>query len=837
MHVYLGTKNELTMPPFRPLIFPSLALLGVFVTFAQAQEARIDVHAGQVVHRLSPYLTGACIEDVNHEIYGGLYSQMIFGESFQEPGPAVSLSGFAAYGGGWQAKGAELWAEGGDGPKLIREGQAFSTGEASVDVLFPDNRGGNAGLIVKVSGPGKGADRFNGYEVALDPTGHLVLGRHRQNFEPIRNIPCDVPINQWIKLAARMTERTLEVSVNGKSLITYEDTEHPLSSGSVGLRTWQRSAHFRNMRIGAGGATEQVRFEPATKPGWGEGVSGMWRPVRRGTADGQFALETQGCFTGRQSQQITFAGGTGELGIENEGLNRWGMAFFKGKSYEGYIWARALKQANVFVALESRDGTRVYASRKLRVTGSDWQRLDFKLSPNSADPGGRFTILLKEPGSVVVGHAFLEPGAWGRFKGLPDRKDVAEGLIDQGVTVLRYGGSMVNHAEYRWKKMIGPRDRRPPSVGTWYPHSSNGWGIFDFLNFCEAAGFLAIPDLNMDETASDMADFIEYANGPAHSPWGRKRAADGHRAPYRLKQVELGNEEAVNEQYWQRFKPVAEAIWAKDPDIILVVGDFFYNKVITDPLSFEGGAVKTLAAHKKILDLAREHNREVWFDIHVGTEQPPQPGRLEGEKSFIAQLGALSPGAKFQVVIFELNAGNHAVKRALANACAINEVERIGEKMAVTCSANCLQPDRQNDNDWNQGLLFLNPSKVWLQPPGYVTRMISRNYEPLLVKSEVQSPGNALNVNAKRSEDGRTLVLQVVNIGDQPLPTLIRLDGFTPSKAIAAVEELSGSLEAVNTALAPNVITPKRSEWRHGLAGGNMSYAFKPHSFTILQFN
>ena len=30
-------------------------------------------------------MTGSCIEDVNHEIYGGIYSQMIFGESFQEP--------------------------------------------------------------------------------------------------------------------------------------------------------------------------------------------------------------------------------------------------------------------------------------------------------------------------------------------------------------------------------------------------------------------------------------------------------------------------------------------------------------------------------------------------------------------------------------------------------------------------------------------------------------------------------------------------------------------------------------------------------------------------------
>ncbi len=35
---------------------------------------------------------------------------------------------------------------------------------------------------------------------------------------------------------------------------------------------------------------------------------------------------------------------------------------------------------------------------------------------------------------------------------------MAEALISQGITVLRYGGSMVNNPEYRWKKMTGPRD-------------------------------------------------------------------------------------------------------------------------------------------------------------------------------------------------------------------------------------------------------------------------------------------------------------------------------------------------------------------------------------------
>ena len=44
----------------------------------------IRVQPEQVTGQISPYLTGACIEDVNHEIYGGIYSQLIFGESFEE---------------------------------------------------------------------------------------------------------------------------------------------------------------------------------------------------------------------------------------------------------------------------------------------------------------------------------------------------------------------------------------------------------------------------------------------------------------------------------------------------------------------------------------------------------------------------------------------------------------------------------------------------------------------------------------------------------------------------------------------------------------------------------
>jgi hypothetical protein len=143
--------------------FPSL-IVGLLLGcgMAAAQEAEVTVHANQVSHRVSRYLTGACIEDVNHEIYGGLYSQMIFGESFQEPPPVWPLKGFTAYGGRWVAKDGAVSGAGGDGPKLISDEAAFAAGEVGVEMFLPERKGGNAGLIVKVSEPGVGGDKFTG---------------------------------------------------------------------------------------------------------------------------------------------------------------------------------------------------------------------------------------------------------------------------------------------------------------------------------------------------------------------------------------------------------------------------------------------------------------------------------------------------------------------------------------------------------------------------------------------------------------------------------------------------------------------------------------------------
>ena len=817
--------------------WPLLLLVGLLPAAAPAQDATIRVRADRPGPAVTPHLTGACIEDVNHEIYGGISSQMVFGESFGEP-PVAAVAGFVAHGGAWAVDGDVARVAAGDGPKLLAEAAPVLDGEVAVQVRFDDARPGLAGLIVRVDGAGVGADHFRGYEVSLDPSRQLlVFGRHRQNWEPLREAPCAVPVGRWVDLIVRLKGPAVEVSVDGRQVLRFEDRDHALGAGAVGLRTWRKDASFRWLRVHDGPRDEAIPIAVADPAGAG-GTSGMWRVVRRGSAAGALALEADRPFVGAQSQRITLLAGDGAIGAENRGLNRQGMGFVAAKPYEGALWLRADRPTEVRVAAETGDGSRTLAEATITATSPEWTRYEFALTPSDADAAGRLAITLRQPGSVVVGFASLQPGPWGRYKGLPVRRDVAEALVESGVTVMRLGGLMANADGYRWKNMIGPRDRRQPYRGYWYPHSSNGWGIVEFLDLCEAAGFLPIVDLNLDESPQDLADFLEYANGPADSPWGRRRAEAGHPAPYRLKYVELGNEEAVDATYWRKFRPLAEAAWARDPGVILIVGDFEYRRPIVDPTNFEGAPrIRSLAAHKEILDLAKARGRSVWFDVHIWNHSPKDaPGRIAALQTFDAALGKLSPGADFRVCVLEENATNHDVRRAVAHGETVNGLMRLGDRVPVVCAANALQPDGQNDNGWDQGLVFLDPAGAWLQPPAYVTQMIRRYYLPRVVEAAATGEDGDLDVVATRAEDGSALVLQVANTGTRARPARIALDGFAPKRPVAAVEQLAGPWDAANTADEPTRVAARRSEWRHEIDRGVVRTTFPPRSFTVLRF-
>ena len=583
-----------------------------------------------------------------------------------------------------------------------------------------------------------------------------------------------------------------------------------------------------------GGIYSQLIFgegfqEPASQPG----ISSMWRSLTTGTASGSFALTTETPFQGRQSQRLTFSAGAGELGIENRGLNRWGIHFKAGGSVAGHAYLRGSGGAAVTFAAESADGA-VFAETSATLNGAGWQRYDFTLTPNTDSAAGRFALKLKAPGTVDVGYVYLEPGAWGRYQDLPVRKDIADAIVAQHCTVLRYGGAAILAADYRWKNMVGPRAERPTFKGFWYAQETNGFGIIEFLSLAEAAGMLGIPTFNIDETPADMADFVEYVNGDTASTWGARRVADGHAKPFDIDRIELGNEQLINASFAKKFNDLAAAIWAKDPSMVLTIGDMSYHHVIGNPDQVTGSesGLTTLLPYQTILDFAEQHHGHLAIDLHTWTDTPEQVGtEVDAIASFDYWVHRYNPAVSYELNIYELNANHHDLGRALGNALAIGLLEQHGDRVRVVTSANALQADGQNDDGWDQGLVFYDTQRSWLQPPAYVTRMIADDFAPTVVGSVSNNP--YLTVTAKLKD--QALLLEVVNSSGSAQAPRIRLRGFTPKSTKAQVSVLSGARGARNDAAQVDLVSPQSSSATVSVTDGSLSYSFAPNSFTVLQ--
>jgi hypothetical protein len=180
------------------------------------------------------------------------------------PRPRFPLEGFKEYAGRWQVNGEEVSVDWGHGHKLVSNYPAFSTGEVGVEMFLPARGGdGDAGLILKVQDAGVGVDNFIGYGVYLSTGWQIVeIGRHRHNWERLQYKPFRLATGRFVPVVVRLGKTSLEVLVDDKSVLTYEDRVHPLPSGQIGLRVFRQTCRFRKLWVKTGGRKTTLPFGP-----------------------------------------------------------------------------------------------------------------------------------------------------------------------------------------------------------------------------------------------------------------------------------------------------------------------------------------------------------------------------------------------------------------------------------------------------------------------------------------------------------------------------------------------------------------------------------------------
>lgn len=566
-----------------------------------------------------------------------------------------------------------------------------------------------------------------------------------------------------------------------------------------------------------------------------EQISRYWSKVISGSAKGKYTLKRGDAYMGRQNQVITFDGDNGEIGLTNAGLNKMGINLEAGKPYDGILRVKSNGSKKIYLSLRDAKG-KVLAEKPymLKGDGSD-EKVTFELTPLASDAKGQFGISLKEKGEVELGFAFMQPGEWGRVKGLPVRKMMVDALKKQGISVIRYNGSMVDVGVdtylYRWKKMIGPIDERRICFRNGFnPYATHTFGIIEMLQVAEALGAQCMIGMNINETYEDIRDFVEYVNGDVNTKWGALRAKHGHPAPYNLKHIQVHNEQHITRGYVEGMKKFASAAWEVDSEMTIVTS----LNIGSNPRSYAVGTPE--------YELSKEMFK--WF-IDKGQADklgwdPHYSGAIhfadntvgfENEMGITIQRALLNDlGHKLTLYPMEENGSRCDWDRGLAHAHNWNTLQRYADCFEWLGTANTIQPHRQHYM-WNQGRVHYTSNEIWFQPSAHEDEMMSRNWLFNVLES-TSSSDKELDITAKTNDKKSELSIYVVNISDQPKEAIINVEGYD-YKSSATVWTLGGcELTDYNTVEEKDKVAPKLSKMK--MKRKNTRYTFPKFSYTVI---
>jgi alpha-L-arabinofuranosidase len=319
-----------------------------------------------------------------------------------------------------------------------------------------------------------------------------------------------------------------------------------------------------------------------------------WSLVKSGVAEASMKVDSTDTVntTGLRTSLRLDAAKVGEgerAGVANDGY--WGIPVWPNTKYRAAVWVRAGKgfSGSLALSIETNDGKTTFARAEVPQVGATWKKYQVELRTGSVPVStkNRFVVSMTSPGTVWLGSVSLFPPTYNnRPNGT--RIDIMEKLAALNPRFLRFpGGNYLegDHISERfdWKKMIGPVEQRPGHRCCWNYPSSDGFGLLEFLEWCEDlhmepvlaiyAGFSLSPEVCTPEQlkgfVQDGLDEIEYAMGDAKTTWGARRAADGHPAPFALHYVEIGNEDG-GFGYAERFAAFFDAIKAKYPGMKVI---------------------------------------------------------------------------------------------------------------------------------------------------------------------------------------------------------------------------------------------------------------------------
>jgi alpha-N-arabinofuranosidase len=531
---------------------------------------------------------------------------------------------------------------------------------------------------------------------------------------------------------------------------------------------------------------------------------------------------------------------SGFAGIANDGY--WGIPVRPHTKYRASFYARAAEgfKGPIKVAIESEDGAVTYAEAKVSGIGSGWKLHTVTLKTGAVTPTARARLVLSinQPGTVWFNLVSLFPPTYhNRPNG--NRIDIMELLAGMKPSFLRFpGGNYVEggtlETRFDWKKTIGPLTQRPGHDCCWGYRSSDGFGLLEFLEWCEDLHMepvLAVyAGYNLNQThidvgpalqpyVQDALDEIEYVTGDTSTKWGAERAKDGHPAPFKLTYVEIGNEDNFDKSagYDVRFAQFYDAIKAKYPNLkcISTIGTEHRNQMI----------------HSRKPDVIDEH-----YYSSAATFDRDSPARWDnydrhGPEIFVGEWAAYEDTKPWEPPSRKLPP-TPSLKSALADAAWMAAMERHSDLIVMQCYAPLFVNVNPGARQWRPDLIGYDALNVYGSPSYHAIAMFSRNHGDTILKTTVANP--PLHYSATKDAKTGAIYLKIVNTGSMPKPVEITLRGLASLASEATAITLSGTGPGESNSINdPAHVVPVTSTVRD--IKPTFTYTFPPYSITVLR--
>ncbi|KAK0229011.1 glycoside hydrolase family 51 protein [Armillaria fumosa] len=512
------------------------------------------------------------------------------------------------------------------------------------------------------------------------------------------------------------------------------------------------------------------------------------------------------------------AGLTGAVGFANTGY--FGIKVTQGSVYTASFFYRfptaSSFQGNINVGLQTTSG-QVLASSSIPVSGShtSWTQVNARLRPSAtpASTANIFTVTVD--GTAASGQtinfamfSLFPPTFKNRSNGM--RVDIANALQDLGPSFFRFpggnnlGGTVAQR--WQWNATLGPLVDRPGRLGDWGYINTDGLGLLEYLTWCEDlnmepimavwAGFaLQGTSVSQDQLGpyvQQAIDQIHFTIGdPATNENAARRASLGHPEPFKLKYVEIGNEDFfAASTYTYRWPAFVNALKAEFPDLHYIATSFPFNPVLSPtPTEYDN--------HLYASRSGMVQNGFFYDDV-----------ARDGTQYFEGEYASTT------------NDAGTTLTFPTMQSTAAEAVFMMGFEIRFFIYLYTLKQ------------ISVSAGSVYLSTSYYVQKLFSKNRGDEYIPSTLPARNGTLfwTVVRKTSAIPNELIIKVVNTVATASAVTFSLP-FDSVSSTALAQVLTGSATASNTPSTPQLVIPVNSTIA---TGQTFTYSAPPLSLTIL---